>query len=438
MNILKNRRLHRRTSLKSLGAVVGLPYLEAMWSKASAMSTEKPATTPRVGMFYFGIGVNAREFFPKDFGKNYTLTKTFEPVAKYKDDFTIVSGTWLERGGAHGGQNAFGTGMGPSDSKGISADQLAARSLGRDTRFESLVLSEMGTEGTASAFSHNEQGIPLISESDPRKIFTRLFRPVPADQVQSTRDQLSQRGSVLDSVMEQAEQLNRFLGHNDRRQVDQYFNSIRETEKQLEKSIAWLDKPKPQPNTKGMEKTLRFVEPENAGMEDYDQFSRLMYDLIALALQTDSTRVISYIVRRELSGGRELPQQYGASGVFHDLTHHNNKPEKLADLARMDRIYMTHWAYFLDRLSSIREGDSTLLDNTVLGFSSGMGMDHSKDLLPTVVTGGRNLGIAHQGHLKLSSNTPLSRVWHTMLDRTGVEVPPNFQDSTGPIKELIA
>jgi len=439
MNILQDRRLSRRHCLKGIGACLSLPYLEAMWPKAGARAAAAPSVTSRVGMFYFGIGMNTREFFPKESGKDYRLTQILEPLADFKDDFTVLSGTWLENGGAHQGQHAFGTGYGPKGDKGISADQLAAAQLGRDSRFESLILSEIDTTGVSSAFSHNAQGIPMVSESDPVRVFDKLFRPIPTDRMGAERTRLDQRGSVLDSVMTQAKQLEQFLGKTDREQVDQYFNSIRETEKRLEKAKEWLDRPKPEPDTEGMEKTLQFIDPENAGTENHEQHAKLMYDLIALAWQTDSTRVVSHIVRRELSGGgNHIRELYSVSGNYHDLTHHNNKPEKLADLAKVDVIYMKHWAYFLERLRSTPEGESNLLDNSVLGFSSGMGMDHAKDMLPTVMTGGRALGVEHQGHLVLSENTPLARMWHTMLDRAGVETPENFQDSSGPITQLLA
>lgn len=438
MNLIKNKRLSRRHCLKGIGACLALPYLEAMWPQARALASAAPGVAPRMGMFYFGIGMNTREFFPKEFGRDYQMTQILKPLAKYKNDFTVLSGIWLENGGAHQGQHAFGTGYGPSGEKGISPDQLAAKTLGQDVRFDSLILSEQGTSGTSSAFSHNEQGIPMISQSDPAKVFERLFRPIKPGQLDSQREFYHQRGSVLDLVMDQATDLNRFLGKSDQEQMDQYFNSIRETEKQLEKSKAWLDKPKPEPDLSAYKKTMQFVDPENAGSESYDQHQKLMYDLIALAWQTDSTRVISHIVRRELSGGGDITDEYGAIGGYHDLSHHSNKAEKLAELARMDVIYMNNWAYFLDRLSSIKEGNGTLLDHTVLGFSSGMGMGHSKDLLPTVLTGGKALGVQHQGHLAMPDNTPLARMWHTMLDRVGVQAPANFQDSKGPIPELIS
>ena len=162
-----------------------------------------------------------------------------------------------------------------------------------------------------------------------------------------------------------------------------------------------------------------------------------MYDLIALAFQTDSTRVITYVVRQESSGG--VFPEFGVSKGFHELTHHGNDPKNLEELAKVDTIYQQHWAGFLDRMKSIKEADGRpLLDHCVMGYSSGMGIGHSKNRLPTAMFGGNAMGIAHQGHLKLPENTPLATVWHTMLDRLDVDTGGEFQDSHGVIKKIAA
>ncbi|MEP3930808.1 DUF1552 domain-containing protein, partial [Rhodopirellula bahusiensis] len=225
-------------------------------------------------------------------------------------------------------------------------------------------------------------------------------------------------------------------GQSDRQQLDQYFHSIREVETTLRREIDWADHPKPTPNLDGFGDYEKAVTPEGNGKFVYDTYAKLMYDLIALAFQTDSTRVVSYVVRTELSGG--VYPEFGVSKGYHELTHHGNDPKNLEELARVDTIYMQHWSYFLDRLASIREGEGTLLDNTLLGFSSGMGIGHSKDLLPTMISGGSRLGVRHQTHLQLIENTPLSSLWQTMVERMGVNVDGEFQDSTGTIGELLA
>ena len=176
----------------------------------------------------------------------------------------------------------------------------------------------------------------------------------------------------------------------DRNQLDQYFNSIREVEKGLEREIDWADREKPEPDLHGYGNYEKAISPEGNGKFIYDDYAKLMYDLIALAFQTDSTRVVSYVVRTELAGG--VYPEFGVSKGYHELTHHGNDPKNLEDLAKVDTIYMGHWNYFLDRLASIKEGDSSLLDHTMLGFSSGMGIGHSKTNLPRPVgrKGARN------------------------------------------------
>ena len=266
-------------------------------------------------------------------------------------------------------------------------------------------------------------------------IFNRLFRPASDAQRAAQGDEFRQRGSVLDAVMADAKQMQRKLGSADREQLDQYFNSIREVERGLEREIDWSDRPKPKPNLAGYGDYENAISPEGNGRFLYDNYAKLMYDLIALAFQTDSTRVITYVVRTELAGG--VYPEFGVSKGYHELSHHGNDPKNLDELAKVDTVYMQHWDYFLSRLDSIRDGDGTLLDHTLLGFSSGMGIGHSKTILPTVLSGGSGLGIRHQTHVKLKENTPLSALWQTMIEKMGVEVDGPFQDSTGAIEELV-
>jgi hypothetical protein len=206
-------------------------------------------------------------------------------------------------------------------------------------------------------------------------------------------------------------------------------------EKGLEREIAWSERPKPSPDMDHYGNYHEAISPEGNGKFLYDDYAKLMYDLIALAFQTDSTRVISYVVRTELAGG--VYPEFGVSKGYHSLSHHGNDPQNLEELAKVDTIYMEHWARFLDRLSEIQDGDGTLLDHTMLGFSSGMGIGHSKTNLPTVLSGGSGLGINHQTHLELKEKTPLSSLWHTMVDKMEVPIDGKFQDSRGVIRELV-
>ena len=435
--------LNRRMVLRGTGAVMALPMLEAMMPRATANSASA-AIPKRMGIFYFGTGMNMRQFEPESEGRDYELSPTLKVLEKHRDDFTVFSGTYLEHGGGHQGDYTFSTGVkakdGGSINNSISMDQLAAEQIGRETRFPSLqmcIQRGTGFGGNLRTLSWNRNGVPLASENDPHVLFNKLFKvDSPSEQVVRQKG-FRQRRSILDAVMQDAARLQQTVGSQDSQKLDEYFTSVREVEKQLERDIDWSVKPKPAVDTSNLSDFSHSYQVNMpAGQFVYEQYAKMMYDLIALAFETDSTRIISYVVRQE-SGGGTFPE-FGVSKGFHELTHHGNDPKNLAELAKVDRIYMSHWNYFIDRLKSFRQPDgSTLLDHSMLGFSSGMGIGHSKDRLPTCLFGGSAAGIQHQGHLRLPENTPLSRVWHTMLDRADINMGERFQDSSGMISELI-
>ncbi|MFT5496757.1 MAG: hypothetical protein ACI9TH_002157 [Kiritimatiellia bacterium] len=446
MNLLTTQPLDRRTALRGLGATVALPFLEAMLPRASfgAAEAASEAIPKRLGLFYFGTGMNMREFEPQDHGVDYTLPSTLKVLERHKKDFTVFSGTYLEHGGGHQGDYTFSTGIKAMDGgtikNSVSMDQVAAAHLGKDTRFPSMQMCvERGTGfgGNLCTLSWNRNGVPLASENDPHILFNRLFKVDSADELAVRKHGFQRRGSILDVVMADAKRIGRTVGTNDREKLDEYLQSIREVEKQLDRNKEWSDRPKPKVDLKGMHDfSDSYTQHMPAGQFSYQQYAEMMYDLIALAYETDSTRVVTYVVRKE-SGGGTFPE-FNVSKGFHELTHHGNDPKNLAELAQVDRIYMQHWSYFIDRLKSFKQPDgSSLLDHTLLGFSSGMGIGHSKDRLPTCLFGGAKAGIKHQGHLALPEHTPLASVWHTMLDRLKVPVGDGFQDSKGVIKELL-
>lgn len=432
-------RLNRRAFLRGTGVVMSLPFLEAMMP-SSVIAAPAPTVPPRIGTFYFGTGMNMRQFTPQDDGPNFTATRILKPLDRLRGQFTVLSNTYLAEGGGHDGAYPFATSVARGEKQTISPDQIAARIIGAETRFDSLQMSvDRGTNYGSQALatiSWNEQGVPLAAENNPKLLFEKLFRPDSPEQKQRQKGEFRRRGSILDMVRDDAKRLDGQLGSTDRQQMEQYFNSVRELERRLDRRIDWADRPKPMPQLDGLHGYSESMPgPEGNGDYLYDDYAKMMYDLIALALQTDSTRVVSYVVRKELAGG--VYPEFNVSKGYHSLTHHGNDPQNLEELAKVDTIYMSHWAYFLDRLQSIKEGDGTLLDHTILGLSSGMGFEHSKDKLPTIVSGGSALGVSHQGHLRLAEATPLASVWQTMLDRVGVPMEGDFQDSRGIIPALI-
>lgn len=433
--------ISRRTLLKAMGAVVPLPLLEAMLP-APAWGADAAAVPPRMLVCHFGTGMNVREFFPAETGPDCVLPRIVKPLEAWRKRMTIVSGLQLEHGGGHTGDYSFLTGTEGWTSTGIksgvSADQVVANAVGQATRFPSLQLSihrgtNYGQQGLAT-LSWSNNGIPLAAENDPHAVFNRLFGIDDQQEAAKRQAGFRRRGSILDYVNSQAKQMERTVGAADREKLDEYFTSVREIESQLQRDIDWSKKPKPKPELERLGDYSRSLTPESREF-DYRQYQKLMYDLIALAFQTDSTRVITYNVRRELSGGT-FPVHNVSKG-FHALTHHNNDPKNLDELAQVDEINMGFWAKFLQRMNQIPQADGrSLLDHSVIAYSSSAGMDHSRDKLPTAIFGGEALGLAHQTHLKLPEKTPLARVWHTMADRMGVETE-TLQDSRGPITEIL-
>ena len=439
---MTTRPISRRAVLRGLAGSVALPSLAAMQPRSAWAAGAVPTVAPRMMVAHFGTGMNLHEFFPKTTGADCELPQIVRPLENYRKRMTILSGLQLEHGGGHTGDYSFLTGTEGWTSSGIkggiSADQLVAKAIGGQTRFPSLQLSikrgtNFGQQGLAT-LSWSESGIPLAAENDPYVLFNRLFGVDDGDQAARRDDNFRRRGSILDYVKAEANQVQRKVGKNDRVKLDEYFTAVREVERQLQRDIDWSNKPKPDVNLNELGDYSKSLTPDSSEF-DYAVYQKLMYDLIALAFQTDSTRVITYNVRRELAGGT-FPV-HGVSKVFHALTHHNNDPKNLSELAKVDEINMGFWKQFLDRLDSIEQPDGkSLLDHSVLAYSSSAGMDHSRDRLPTVMFGGESLGINHKTHLKLDDKTPLARVWHTMANQVGVKVD-SLQDSKSPIGELI-
>ncbi|WP_419189176.1 DUF1552 domain-containing protein [Stieleria marina] len=401
-----------------------------------------PDVPARMMVAHFGTGMNLHQFFPTTTGNDCELPQIVRPLEDYRRRMTIISGLQLQHGGGHTGDYSFLTGTEGWTTSGIkggiSADQVVAKSIGQKTRFPSLQFSirrgtNFGQQGLAT-LSWSESGIPLAAENDPYVLFNRLFGVEDASQAANRDDNFRRRGSILDYVRDEANQIQRKVGKNDQAKLDEYFSAVREVESQLQRDIDWSNQPKPEPRLNDLGNYSQSLTPDSKEF-DYGVYQKLMYDLVALAFQTDSTRVITYNVRRELAGGTYAV--HNVSKGFHALTHHNNDPKNLSELAQVDEINMRFWKQFLDRLQSIEQPDGTsLLDHTALAYSSSAGMDHSRDRLPTAIFGGESLGIQHQTHLELDDKTPLARVWHTMADRVGVKVD-RLQDSTSPIDELI-
>jgi hypothetical protein len=436
-------RISRRVLLRGAGAAIALPLLDAMGSAKAGAAEVPPA---RLGFLYLGTGWNTRELFPKTPGAAHETTMLLRPLERHRGRFTVLQGMFLEFGGAHDGDHTFLTGSdaifrprnGKEYKNSISCDQVAAKTLGRKTRFPSLELSErrgtgFGAQGL-STIAWSQEGIPLAAECDPRTIFNRLFGADGADKQQEDQRRFRQRRSLLDGMRENAKALERDLGGADRARLDQYLTSLRELEIQMDRELAWAKTPKRRPDlsSRELEAFAVSMQPELPGF-DYRTYARIMYDLIALAWQSDSTRVVSYVVRRELHSHYPGIE---ASTDYHSLTHHGGDAKKLEELAGIDLIYMEELAQFLAKLASIKEADGTLLDRCLVGVSSGMGMGHSRNQLPTLVAGGEKLGVRHPGFVRYDADMPLANLWATMLQRASVPDAKKLRGCTGLLPEL--
>lgn len=450
MNPLKRRSvLPRRTFLKSAGISLALPWLEAMSPNARSVTSAGEISsneTPRRAVFcFFGLGINGRDFTPSDVGLNYTLTPILEPLAALRKDFTVISGLRLTHSGGHVGDRTFLTGTNTRSTGAklrISCDQELAAAVGRQTRFPSLVLGIRRGTGFGGnqdqTLSWTSAGTPLPAENRPHVLFDQLFRPETRDTLLQREAEFVRRSSVLDSLRDEARRLNKSLGSDDQHKLEEYLTGIRDLERRMQDEKEWLQKPKPNVESLSFGKE-QGLDPDKSGLE-YRRYQRLMFDVIALALQTDSTRVVSYMVRMDGQDGTGAWRDMGNPYNYHEMTHHGEDPDKLKWFTKADIWYMEEWAYFLNRLRSIREGEGSLLDHTLVSYGSSGGSinAHHNHHLPTMLAGGSRLGVEHQGHL-IKEDVRLGNLWSTVFDRMQVPLPRNFQggEADGMISELV-
>ncbi len=462
-NILtQNWLLSRRHFLRGLGATVALPLLDCMKPLRAAVAVAKPR---RSVFIYIPNGVNVLTWQITKAGRDYQLSEALQPLEKHRANITPISGlhhpgaigsahvcadTWLtaapivmEGGGYH---------------NSVSCDQLMAEVTSPQTRFGSLELSisaGVGRPGSAATtLAWSRDGVPLPAEDNPRTVFDRLFG-VETGGLDAQRRRLDRRHSVLDMVLDDARSLRRKLGGEDRTKLDEYLHSVREVEVRTERLDGWLTIPKPKIDPGTTAHLQRNVSRTEAG-----EYYRTMYDLIVLTLRTDMTRVVSYMSGSE-NNGLAIPE-LGFAQTRHELSHHNGDPEQLARLSKSDAFIIEQFAYFLDQLEAVRDGGESLLDRTMVLFGSGMsyGHSHANANLPTILAGGRALGLRHGQHLDYNlpgigsydlsnalghyavcsrpadSKARLSNLLLTMMQKMEVNAE-RFVDSLGPVSEVV-
>jgi len=420
--------------LRAAGVRLALPALDSLGVNVlrsglavSALSANAKTVRPmRMVAIGNAFGFYAQQFFPKATGTDYDTPHLLEPLAAHRKDLTVFAG--LDHGvkGGHFAVHAFLSGVRQVDAKGmpdgnISLDQRMAETVGGATRFPSLTLgSEEGLHG-GCMMCWTRSGTRVNTIQGPRELFRKLFvNESEAEQVR-TKDRLTLQGSILDAVNGDARSLKHRLDAPDQQKLDEYFTSVRDVEKVLELRQKWAGVPKPD---------APMVEPENKGLVNDIP---VLYDLMALALQTDSTRIATL----EIAGGFEAAV-LGVRKEYHSLSHHGQVQESIDLLVKLERYQTEQFARFLGKMKSINDGDGSLLDHTMVLFGSGMGNGnaHTNLNLPVVLAGG---GFKHGTYQVFPSSglnrQPLSNLFVTMLQRFGIEQQ-KFALSTGTLRGI--
>lgn len=414
--------LNRRHFLRSSGIAIGLPLLDAM-RPAGAAEARKAASQPR-RLLLVGrpLGLFAPNFFPAEAGPDYSPSRYLKLLEPLRRDFTVFSGLSHRYGAGHYAEVALMTGVHPDFVRpneirnGISLDQEVASRLGGQTRFPSLVVG-----GGNAAW--NRRGVRLPAESRATAVFKQLFIQGTPEEAAREMRRIKEGQSILDEVRDQLGSLSQRVGREDRERIDLYASSIREAEQKLQRDESWQLTPKP-----GIA-----VEPPPAdfGGPQLVERSRQWYDLVHLAFQTDSTRVISLWL-----GSQERPEIPGVNLGHHDASHHGQEPAKLEQLALIEEAEIRVLGEFLDRMKASAEGDHTLLDRTIVFYASNLGnsSSHDNNNLPILLAGG---GFRHRGHVAhdRENNTPLSNLFVRMIQQMEIETD-RFGSNTGVLTDV--
>ncbi|WP_422928701.1 DUF1552 domain-containing protein [Singulisphaera sp. PoT] len=461
-----SRLITRRTMLRGLGVTMGLPLLDAMRPAALtalAAGASTPDAPTRMAFLFFPNGVNPHTWTPTGKGANYELTPVLQPLAALKDDvllLTQLTNRNTETGDGHyvkdaawlTGTTITRTTGADLNANGVSVDQLAARKVGNFTPLPSLELGvepvTMGVDTVVgytrlygSHISWSTPTTPLAKEINPKLAFDRLFR---SNAGKSSGDGAEDR-SVLDLVMDDAKSLRDRVGGADRLKLDEYLDSVRAVERRIafdasNRRAQVLDDPAAREDLKKLGDRVDSYQTDLGRLRErkmeHTEHAKIMLDIILLAFQTDSTRVASFMFGNAVSG-KNFSFIEGVGGGHHEISHHENDQEKLEQYDKITAWHVAQYAYLLDRMKKIKEGEKTLLENSmvVLGSALRDGNSHNPHNLP-IVLGGRGGGTLATGrHLTYSKDTPLCNLYVSMLDRMGVKVD-RFADSTGPLPGL--
>src|SRR5580700_9883816 len=444
--IVTKKAISRRTVLRGVGATVALPLLDAM-VPAFATAATTPAPARRLGVVYHPNGVIYDKWLPTGTGANFEFSPTLAPLKAYRDQLIVVTNLFADEAEANGdgggdhsrasGTYLTGVHIKKSDSQlenGISMDQIAGKAFERDTQLRSLEMiaddnslvgdCDLGYScAYSTTLSWMTPTLPLMAENNPRVLFERMFGSSDSTDARVRAARLSQDRSLLDSVNDRVNQLQKKLGRSDNRKVDDYLTSLRDVERRIQKAEEQSSRELPD-----------VAQP--AGIpEKFEDQVRLLYDLQLLAYQADLTRVITFMYGREQTG-RPYPQ-IGVPEGHHPLTHHQNDPVKMEKCTRIQRHHIELFAEYLEKLRNTPDGDGSLLDHVILLVGSGISKSdrHTHGPLPTFLVGGGAGTLKGGRHLIYPEHTPLANLELTLLNKLGVPTE-NLGDSNGQFKEL--
>lgn len=444
-------RISRRTMLRGAGAMIALPLLDAMLP-AKACAAKKAKAPVRMACMYFPNGVWMDTWTPKGTGADYELPYALEPLAEFKSSINVFSGldkALSKEGDGHYAKTAnFLTGLKVTKTTGkdisvggISMDQLAASHVGHNTPLPSLELgidpvisgidSNVGfTRLYGSYISWRSATVPVAKEINPRFVYERLFGSNGENG--GSKRQARDYRSLLDLALEDANSLRGKLGRDDQIKLDEYLESVRAVEKRIEFGLS-----KKRGDRKPNNGVTIPPPPDEKPPADFRDHVTLMLDLMVLAFQTDSTRVQSFMFANDVSG-RNFSFLPGVHGGHHDMSHHENKEEKIKQYREINRWHCAQLAYLLGKMRDIKEGDGTLLDNSMVLFGSSIsdGNRHDPNNLPIIVAGRAGGALKTGQHVASEKGTPLCNLYLTMLGAMGVPAA-QFGDSTGTIKDIV-
>jgi hypothetical protein len=424
-----HNRFDRRRFLRGLGLSLAIPSLESLRpGKIEAAAGDRPKARNFVCVAP-DYGLNPEGFFPQQTGDQYAMPNSLKALARHRQEFSIFSQLdHPDVGGGHGCTRTLLNGIKAADANGdrsklFSLDQLVAERIGSETRFPSLVT------GNGAPISYTRAGIPIPSVPTPDRFFNLLFVEDSEKDKQRQRQSLSDNGSLLDLLLDDSRSLKNKLATQDRNKLEEYLTAVRETERKLVRRKEWINIPKP--------KAKRPRVDEDQPQTSYPYDMSLFFEVMVMALQTESTRVMVY----QMPGGNRHFTFDGITLGYHTLTHHGQNPEKIAQLQIIDNYYLSQLAGFIDRLKKVKDVDGQpLLDSTVLLLGSGMGnaSSHSSRNVPALVAGGGFKHGQHHTFPKQGNNgTPLSNLYVTLLQQFGIETD-QFASSRGNLNNVLS